>query len=114
MRPNFKLFTLFAITSLMAFAMTTDLQAKSSKKWTDAELKTRAEMIDISRQLGVTCAHCHDTSNLKSPQKRAYKVAKEHLRVTRLLNDKGFKGKPKVTCYMCHRGKVVPDYKESH
>lgn len=78
----------------------------------DPDLKKRQEMIDISRQLGVTCTHCHDVKNLRSGKKRTHKIALEHMRITKWLDRKGFKGKPKGTCYMCHRGQPVPDYKE--
>ena len=35
-----------------------------------------------------------------------------NIRVVNMINKDGFKGKPPADCYMCHRGKAVPDYKE--
>ena len=71
-------------------------------------------MIEISRHLGVTCNHCHDTSNFKDARKQEFKTTLAHMKIVSLLNKSGFTGKkdPKADCYMCHRGKHIPDYKE--
>lgn len=71
-------------------------------------------MVNISRQLGVTCNYCHDMNNLKDRSMHTWKVAHEHIQIVKLLNQKGFKGSkgPRADCYMCHRGKTMPDYKE--
>jgi len=86
---------------------------------TPAQIKSNEEqirqvMITMSRQLGVTCNTCHLTENFKSDKKEMFKVAKEHMRLTQLLIDSGMDGKktPKADCYLCHRGKLQPDYKE--
>ena len=70
----------------------------------------RQYMFEISGQLGVTCQYCHDVNNFRSSQKLPFKIAKDHMRVTQMLNERGFKGKPAVTCYMCHKGTAKPDY----
>jgi hypothetical protein len=85
-----------------------------------SEIKTedklmRENMIKMSRQLGTTCNTCHDPANFTSSDKLAYKIAKEHLKITQLLIDVGItgpNGPTKVDCYMCHRGKLKPDWQE--
>ncbi len=73
---------------------------------------TRQQMIEWSQQLQVTCIHCHDAKNYKDGSMKAFKVAKGHSEIVQLLN-RDYKNKiPKVDCYMCHRGKAIPDYKE--
>jgi hypothetical protein len=79
----------------------------------DPDLVMRESMVVMARQLGVTCTHCHDPNNFKTTSMRTYRVAKDHLRVTQVLNGKqGFGGKPRVDCYTCHRGEAVPAYRE--
>lgn len=81
------------------------------------EEEMRVSMINISRQLSVTCTTCHDPKNFASNEKGTFKTAKEHMRLTQLLIDQGFDGlekRPKADCYMCHRGKLKPDYREPH
>ena len=80
----------------------------------DDELAQRDFMIKISRQLGVTCTHCHNVNNFKDKSMSTYKVAAEHIRMVELLNQRSFTAKngPRADCYMCHRGKAQPDYKE--
>ena len=78
------------------------------------ELKHREQMVEISRQLGVTCIHCHNTSDFKSDKMPTWQTAKKHMEVVEALN-RDFKaqlGVKKVDCFMCHRGKHMPDYKE--
>ena len=81
---------------------------------TASELAQREAMVKMSRQLGVTCNHCHDVKNFKDPKLDNFKIAKDHMRIVDLLNAQGFTGKkaPKADCFMCHRGKSMPDYKE--
>lgn len=88
--------------------------AQTVQKILKDEEQIRQEMIRISRELGVTCTTCHDVKNFKSETLKAYKIGKEHMKITQLLKDKGFNGKsgPEATCYMCHRGKLKPDFQE--
>ena len=80
----------------------------------DRYLDVRESMIAISRQLGVTCAHCHDVNNFEAPDKLAFKTARSHMRIVQLLNSQqGFAGKPKADCFMCHRGEARYEYKEN-
>jgi hypothetical protein len=75
----------------------------------------RLNMLNISRQLNVTCSTCHHPENFKLGDKVPFKVAKEHIRLTQMLIDNGMDGKngnPKADCFMCHKGAIKPDYKE--
>ena len=78
----------------------------------DQELKTREYMIEISRQLGVTCDYCHDVKKFKDSGMKTWKISKDHIRIVALLNTKGFLAGPKADCYLCHRGKAVPEFHE--
>lgn len=90
------------------------LSQTPSKIKLEEELQ-RERMINMTRQLGVTCNTCHNSKDFTSDKKIAYKIALEHIRLTQLLIDNGMDGKnsrPKADCYMCHRGQAKPDYKE--
>ncbi len=72
----------------------------------------RESMIKMSRQLGITCAYCHDVKNYKNGSMKTFKVAKAHQELVSSLN-KQYRGKiSNVDCFMCHRGKAVPDFVE--
>lgn len=75
----------------------------------------RRTMVTMSRQLGVACTTCHNQKNFASAEKTEFKTAKDHMRLVQLLIDNGMDGKekrPKADCYMCHRGKLKPDFIE--
>ncbi len=83
-----------------------------SEQLTQMEIMQKG-MLGISRDLGVNCTACHDTSNFKRELNLSYKIAKEHIRITQVLIDSGFdglSGRPKATCYMCHRGELKPKW----
>ncbi len=85
--------------------------ADSAKPEPDADMKVREQMVQISRELGVTCTYCHNSENFKDPKNKNFGIARDHIRITQLLNsEQGFKGKPKVTCYVCHQGEAKFDY----
>lgn len=76
-------------------------------------------MIQWSRQLGVTCMHCHNLDNFNDDSKLNFKIALKHNQMVKILQqevfverDKGNVLKVKVDCYMCHRGKEMPAYIE--
>lgn len=107
-----KLIALFLSVGLLFLGSLTE--AESVSKFVTKEEKIREEMVVISRQMGVTCTECHNVSNFASDEKKSFKVAKEHMKLTQMLKDNGFDGKkgPVASCYMCHRGKLTPEYKE--
>ncbi|GIL16287.1 MAG: hypothetical protein BroJett040_00380 [Oligoflexia bacterium] len=108
------------IFSLFSLTIPILLIAPQSESQSPVKLKTEDEAyrqykIVLSRQLGVTCSACHNTLDFSSDEKLAFKVAKDHMKLTQLLIDHGMdgqKGRPKADCYLCHRGKLKPDYKE--
>ncbi len=88
--------------------------AKKSAPNPDQELKNREYMIEISRQLGVTCNYCHDVKNFRTSTMKTWKTGQAHMHIVDLLNQRGFNTTGiKADCYMCHRGKAHPDYKEA-
>lgn len=88
-------------------------QIKEEGATPEAWDKYRAEMLKISRQLGVDCTYCHNTQNYRDSSKKAFQIGLQHMEMIDMLNNK-FKNsfKDKVDCYMCHKGQAIPDYKE--
>lgn len=88
--------------------------AESVPTFVKQEEKIREEMVTISRELGITCSECHNVQNFSDNSKKAFKVGLEHMKLTQMLKENGLDGKkgPTATCYLCHRGKLKPDYKE--
>lgn len=81
--------------------------------------EVRETMKQWSRQLGVTCTHCHNLDNFKDDAKPFFKISLKHKQMVKVLQeevfserDKGNVLKVKVDCYMCHRGKEIPAYLE--
>lgn len=114
MNPNFIFLILIHTIALTCWA-----EPGQYPKIEDADSIKRQVMQNWSRQLGVTCAYCHDVKNFKDPTKASYKVSIEHQRLVRLINEQVFieldkSGAPKIKadCYMCHRGLAIPAYKE--
>ena len=99
------LILLLVIIPLMALS-------RGGRKKTDPDFVKREEMLTMSRHLGVTCNYCHNINNFKSKKMKTYKISLDHIRITHLLNSRGFKKHISVDCYFCHRGKAIPDYKE--
>jgi hypothetical protein len=93
-----------------------EANAQSPQKIKSQEEEMRQQMIVMSRHLGVTCTTCHKTENFQSEEIPAFKTAKAHIKLTQALIDNGLDGsskdRPKADCYMCHRGQLIPDYKE--
>lgn len=106
----------YGVPLLLLFFLLLIPQAHSESvtKFVTKEEKIREEMIVISRELGVTCTECHNVQNFRDDSKKTFKVSKDHMKITQMLKENGFDGKkgPMSTCYMCHRGKLKPDYKE--
>ena len=91
-----------------------EAEAVSVSELITTEETVREQMLTISRELGVTCTECHHVENFKNDDKKNFKIAREHMKLTQLIKDHGFSGnkEPESTCYMCHRGKLHPDFKE--
>lgn len=79
----------------------------------------KEKMMMWSRQLGVTCVHCHSIDNFKDDKKPSFKTALKHDKMVKVLQedvfndrDAGKELKVKVQCFMCHRGLQWPEYIE--
>ena len=59
------------------------------------------------------CNYCHNPENLASDEKYTKVVARRMLEMTRTINTKwsSHVKDTGVTCYTCHRGNAVPEYK---
>ena len=73
-------------------------------------------MLQISRELGVSCTECHLASNFKDPSKNHFKVAVAHKKWVQVLKDSGMDGKngPEASCYTCHQGRLKFAHKMLH
>lgn len=78
----------------------------------DPDIAKREQMIVVARQLGVDCVYCHNLKNLKSDEKKTFKVAKKHGEIVTFLNTNTFTGSAKIDCYICHRGQAKPEFSE--
>lgn len=104
------------VTATMLVIASSGMAAKkgpTKEEIRDADLRKREHMVEISRQIGVTCTYCHDVKDFKKANKSAYKISKTHIEMVNLLNEKYTnKVGEKVDCYMCHRGQPKWDYRE--
>ena len=59
------------------------------------------------------CNYCHNPANLASDEKYTKVVARRMLQMTQNINTRwsSHVGQTGVTCYTCHRGNAVPEYK---
>lgn len=105
---------LFSFLTIAPLAVCPLAQAESVSNFVKNEEKIREEMVTISRELGVTCSECHKVTNFSDNSKKTFKVGLDHMKLTQMLRENGMDGKkgPTATCYMCHRGKLKPDYLE--
>ena len=115
-QPNLKpLFMIILVTiAIPIFLIAPRSQSQSPPEIKKEEEEVRKVMRLWSRQLGVTCTTCHDSNNFRSDKLRAFKIGREHMKLTQVLIDNGMDGKkgPKADCFMCHRGDLKPNYKE--
>ena len=87
-------------------------KGKDYKPW-EAWDKFSPQMNILSRQLGVTCNHCHNTKNYRDQSNPNWKIGKKHIEIVDMLNDKYKTAfSEKVDCYMCHKGTAKPEFKE--
>ena len=59
------------------------------------------------------CNYCHNPENMASDEKYTKVVARRMLQMTRTINSRwsSHVKQTGVTCYTCHRGNAVPEYK---
>lgn len=79
-----------------------------AQKFKQKEEEVRIQMLQISRELGVTCTECHTTANYKDNSKKTYQVALQHMTWVQVLRDNGMDGKkaPAASCFTCHQGRL--------
>jgi photosynthetic reaction center cytochrome c subunit len=70
-------------------------------------------MFVIAASLGVTCGHCHVTSDtgpwpLEKDDKDTKKTARKMIEMVQAINDQNFAGKQEVNCATCHQGHAKP------
>lgn len=63
----------------------------------------------MAGSMGVSCNHCHMPNQFAKDDKPAKQTARQHLQMTRALNDANFEGKAVINCVSCHRGTIRPD-----
>lgn len=109
-------FKFIAILSFIVPAFLANSQSANVIKVTESQI--REQMLQLTKELGVSCAECHDTKNFKSDALPNHRIAKEHMRWVDLLRDNGMNGRnaPEASCYMCHKGqlKFQFDLKDNH
>lgn len=105
--------TLYGALAAFCWTLWCSAADEPPKPAPDHDLEVRKYMVQISKEIGVTCSYCHNVNNFKSYEKPAMKETKDMIHIVKLLNAQGFtyKNAPKADCYMCHRGKAKPDYK---
>ena len=67
--------------------------------------------IAYSRSLGVSCGHCHNTTNWESDEKKEKQITRDMIAMTRRINTEllvPIKKDAVVNCTTCHRGQRKP------
>lgn len=65
-------------------------------------------MQSFTKALGVNCAFCHVPGKMDSDEKRSKVFARTMIHMTQGIDQDVFHGRPRVTCYTCHRGQEEP------
>ncbi len=93
--------------SLSLLLFSTAGKTQSAEIFKKEQEIVRIQMVQLSRELGVTCTECHSSKNFKDGSKATYKIAKDHMKTVEILRNNGFNGKkyPEASCFMCHQGK---------
>lgn len=65
-------------------------------------------MAFMSNSLGVACTHCHVDKDWQSEEKPQKTVARQHITLTRTLNEQFFGRQNTITCNTCHNGQARP------
>jgi hypothetical protein len=89
-----------------SFAGQSEAIKSESENFKKDEELTRIRMVQMARELGVTCAECHSPKNWKDDSKANFKIARDHIKTVEVLKNVGYDGKkyPEASCYMCHQG----------
>jgi hypothetical protein len=66
-------------------------------------------MANLTRWLGVDCAHCHVPDEFEKDDKPAKHTARSMFLMVRRINQDNFGSATPVTCWTCHRGAAKPE-----
>lgn len=91
-------------------------RTQSSAEFKKEQEIVRVQMVQLSRELGVTCTECHSQKNWKDNSKPNFKVGLKHMKIVEVLKQNGMDGKggPEASCFMCHQGKLKFAHKMAH
>lgn len=69
-----------------------------------------------SKGLGVSCGHCHNTSNFSLDTNPKKKIAREMVKLGNVISSNlkkidGLSTRPIVNCITCHRGELKPAFR---
>lgn len=97
-----------AFLCLALFFYSAGAKTESSENFKNEQEIVRVQMVQLSRELGITCTECHSSKNWKDGSKATFKVAKDHMKTVEILRSSGFNGKkyPEASCFLCHQGKL--------
>ena len=106
MNKKFWLQSVFVCLSVLLYSL--GAQPESAESFKNEQEIVRIQMVQLSRELGVTCTECHSSKNWKDGSKATFKIAKDHIKTVEVLRSNGFNGKkyPEASCFMCHQGKL--------
>jgi hypothetical protein len=65
-------------------------------------------MTNLTRWLGVDCAHCHVMGAFEKDDKPPKQTARNMFKMVRAMGQEYFPGSNPVTCWTCHRGEPKP------
>ena len=119
----------FAVIGLVLTVSAT-LRAQVPEKFTNLQVlpktTTRAEILAVMKgfalNLGTRCEHCHvgegpdlskfdfaaDTKSAKGVARQMMKMVAALNPQVATINEPAPEGKPKITCFTCHRGALKP------
>src|SRR5215510_6494816 len=66
--------------------------------------RLQAVMTNLTKWIGVDCAHCHVSGEFEKDDKPAKEAARKMFRMVRALGQDYFGANNPVTCWTCHRG----------
>jgi hypothetical protein len=91
-------------------------RTESAENFKKEQEIVRLQMIQLSRELGVTCTECHAAKNWKDSSKANFKIAQDHMKTVEVIRASGFNGKkyPEASCFMCHQGRLKFASKMQH
>lgn len=100
--------TLISILITGLFIWTPTGRTESSAEFKKEQELVRIQMVQLSRELNVTCTECHSQKNWKDGSKPSFKTGLKHMKIVEVLKQNGMDGKsgPEASCFMCHQGKL--------